>query len=572
MHDLVIRDAQIVDGTGSDPFSGDVAIDGDTLVSVGPAAGPGRREIAAGGRLVAPGWVDIHTHYDGQVMWDPYLSPSSWHGCTSVVMGNCGVGFAPARAADRDSLIRLMEGVEDIPGIALAEGLRWNWESFPEYLDAIAAAPHAIDIGAQLAHAPLRVFAMGERGARNEPATADDVELMSRLLGDALAAGALGFSTSRLLSHRSADGELVPGSYADRHEVGALLDVMAQSGKGFFQFVAGEGLPQRDFFEVVRERAGQVPMSMNLQQVNESPDGYRKVLAMLEEVHAEGGKLLGLITARTTGVLLCLEGTMNPFSETQAYRAIEHLPLPERVRRMRDPMVRAAILGASNANRRGFSEWVWTGLKDCYELGDPPDYEPPPEQAFGALASKTGRRVEDVAYDALLVRDGKGLIYYPTMNYAHGNLDATLEMMEHPLCRLGLADGGAHCGFICDVSLPTFLLTHWVKGRMRGRRMPLSRAIKLQTRDTARTYGLMDRGVLKPGYRADVNMIDLEALRLAPPEIAADLPAGGRRFVQRADGYGATICAGTVIFEDGCATGAMPGRLLRGRTRAPDTA
>lgn len=569
MHDLVIRDARIVDGTGAPAFAGDVAINGGRIVAVGRIAARGKREIAAGGRLLTPGWVDIHSHYDGQVLWDPYLSPSSWHGCTTVVMGNCGVGFAPARKDHHDMLIRLMEGVEDIPGIALAEGLKWNWESFPDYLDAIEAAPHAIDVGAQLAHAPLRVYAMGERGARNEEATEADIELMANLVKQALAAGALGVSTSRYLGHRSSDGELVPGTTAGEREIEGILMAMAEQRQGFFQFVAGDGLPQRDFFNVVRAYADRVPMSMNVQQVNGAPQDYRKLLRMFERVEANGGRLLGLVHGRTTGVLLCLEGTMNPFSQSLAYKAVAELPMPARLERLRDPGVRHAILADAGRAEDAFGKWMWAGLKDSYELGDPPDYEPAADRSFGAISAASGRTVAEVAYDALLERGGKGIIYYPTMNYSEGNLDATLEMMEHPLCRLGLADGGAHCGFICDVSLPTYMLTHWVRDRARGRRVPLEWAVKLQTRDTAETYGLLDRGVIAEGYKADLNLIDFERLHLPAPEIVADLPAGGKRFIQKAEGYAATICAGQIVFEDGAPTGAMPGRLIRGRRAGP---
>lgn len=569
MPDLVIRNGKIVDGSGEPAFIGDLAIENGVITHVGEVAGRGRREISADGQLITPGWVDIHSHYDGQAMWDPYLSPSSWHGCTTVVMGNCGVGFAPARPDQHEMLIRLMEGVEDIPGIALAEGLKWNWETFPDYLDAIEAAPHAIDIGAQVAHAPLRVYVMGDRGARNEVASAEDVSVMAGLLKEALQAGALGFSTSRYLGHRSSDGELVPGTFAEDLEIRGLLDAMAEAGKGLFQFVAGDGVPRADFMAAVREYANRVPMSMNLQQVNAAPDAYRKSLAMFEEVAAKGGNLMGLVHGRTTGVLLCLEGTYNPFSNAGPYRAIAALPLAERVQQLRLPATRQAILASFEGPEDAFNKWVRENLKDGYELGDPPEYEPDPKFSFGAIAARTGRSVEDIAYDALLARDGRGIIYLPTMNYSHGDLDATLEMMEHPLCRLGLADGGAHCGFICDVSLPTYLLTHWVRDRTRGRRAALEWAVKLQTRDTAETYGLFDRGLLKPGYKADVNVIDFERLHLAAPEMVADLPAGGKRFIQRAEGYMATICSGEVVFENGVPTGAMPGKLIRGRQGAP---
>jgi N-acyl-D-aspartate/D-glutamate deacylase len=321
--------------------------------------------------------------------------------------------------------------------------------------------------------------------------------------------------------------------------------------------------------QLVREYANRVPMSMNLQQVDSAPDAYRKGFKMFEEVAQAGGKLFGLVHGRTTGVLLCLEGTINPFSQTRAYKEIADLPLDQRVRRLRDPAVRAAILADLGSAEEGFSRQIVEGLKGAFELGDPPDYEPPPERSFGALAAASGRTPEDMAYDTLLARDGAGIIYYPTQNYSHGDLDATLEMMEHPLCRLGLEDGGAHCGFICDVSLPTYLLTHWVRDRTRGRRITLEQAVKIQTRDTAETYGLLDRGLIAPGLKADLNLIDFDRLALPAPRMVADLPAGGKRFIQKAEGYVATLCAGQVVFEEGEPTGAMPGKLLRGRTGAP---
>jgi N-acyl-D-amino-acid deacylase len=568
MHDLVIKDAQIVDGSGAPAFVGDVAIDGDRIVAVGTVDTPARREVAGEGRLLTPGWVDIHSHYDGQVTWDPYLSPSSWHGCTTVVMGNCGVGFAPVRPDDRQTLVRLMEGVEDIPEIVLAEGLKWNWESFPDFLDAVDAMPRAIDVGIQVAHAPLRVFAMGERGVMNQAATAADIEQMRQILREALAAGAIGFSTSRFLGHRALSGALVPGTFANDHEIAGILQAFVDEDMGFFQFVAGSGIPQASFFDTAfrYSREHKIPMGMNLQQVNEAPDGYRDILRRLEREHAAGGEVYGLVHGRTTGILMCLESTIMPFMDRPSYQSIADLPLAERVRRMRDPAVRAAILSERPAPE-GFLATVSEDLPDCYDLGDPPEYEPGPERGFGAIAGQSGRGVEELAYDVLLQRGGKGIIYYPTMNYSHGDLDATLEMMEHPFCRLGLADGGAHCGVICDVSLPTFLLTHWARDRKRGRKLSIERAVQIQTGDTASVYGLHDRGLLKPGYKADLNLIDFDNLRLHVPEIAYDLPAGGRRFVQKASGYDMTICSGVPIFERGEATGALPGRLIRGRPR-----
>lgn len=570
MHDLIIRDARIVDGSGEPAFNGDIAIDGSVITAVGGRAGRGRREIAANGRLATPGWVDIHTHYDGQVLWDPELSPSGWHGCTTVILGNCGVGVAPARPESRTALIQLMEGVEDIPGIVLTEGLKWNWLTFADYLNAVEATPRTIDVGTQIAHAPLRVFAMGERAARHEVATDEEIGVMCRAAAEALEAGALGMSTSRYLEHRSSDGRVMPGTYADRREITGLLEVLAQHGQAFFQFVSGGGPGETEFLRLAERYADRVPMSMNLQQVSAAPEAYRNTLKHLEKVRGHGGRLYGLVHGRTTGVLLCLDGTLNPFSDSAAYKELLQHPARERLRRLHSPAIRRLIIEESSRQQNpGFQQWLWASLPTCYELGDPPDYEPPPDQRFDHLAEASARSVAEVAYDALLAREGTGIIYLPVMNYAWGNLDATLEMMEHPHCRLGLADGGAHCGFICDVSLPTFMLTHWVRDRTRGRRMRLETAVKIQTLDTAEIYGLRDRGLLKPGYKADVNVIDFDRLTLHAPRMVSDLPGGGRRLIQTAEGYGATLCSGVVAFENGASTGAMPGALIRGRRQAP---
>lgn len=570
MHDLVIRRAKIVDGSGEPAFHGDLAIDGDRITAIGTVPDAGRREIDADGKLLTPGWVDIHSHYDGQVTWDPYLAPSSWHGCTTVVMGNCGVGFAPVHAADHQRLIQLMEGVEDIPEIVLATGLKWNWRSFPEFLDAVAAMPRAIDVGVQIAHAPLRVFVMGERGAANEPSTTEDIARMRDIVREAMEAGALGFSTSRFLGHRTLAGDLVPGTFANVDEISGILEGFPPDS-GFFQFVAGDGIPQRDFFDTAFDlsRRRGIPMGMNLQQVNSHPDGYRTTLRRLKESNSQGSQVFGLVHGRTTGILMCLESTITPFMDRPSYCAIADLPRAERVERMRDPALRAAIL-AERPDANGFVASIVADLPNCFDLGDPPQYEPPPEDSLGAMAQRTGRSVEELAYDLLLAKDGRGIIYYPMMNYSHGSLDATLEMMEHPFCRLGLADGGAHCGVICDVSLPTFMLTHWARDRTRGRRLSIERAVQIQTRDTATAYGLLDRGLLRPGYKADLNLIDFERLTLHAPEIAYDMPGGGRRFIQRASGYIATICSGVVVFDRGQPTEAMPGKLIRGRPAAPN--
>lgn len=572
MHDLLIKDGKIVDGSGSQAFMGDLAIDAGKITAIGKTNDSAKRTIHADGQLVTPGWVDMHTHYDGQVTWDPYLSPSSWHGCTTVIMGNCGVGFAPVRPTDHRALMKLMEGVEDIPEIALDEGLKWNWETFPDFLDAIEDMPRVLDVGIQIAHGPVRVYVMGERGAKNEASTAEDIAEMRNIVREALEAGALGFSTSRFLGHRSSDGEPVPGSFANGDEIAGILDAFVDAGTGFFQIVAGGGIDQEDLYANIRKYATEhkIPMSMNLAQVNESPDSYRRALNWFDELAEQEAPVFGLVSGRTTGVLMCIEGTVHPFRDRPTYKQIANLPFADRVAELGKPEVKAKILSESPTSK---DEWWLTmlkELKDTFDLGDPPEYEPPREQSLGYLAEQTGTTVESLAYDIMLSKEGKGMIYYPLFNYSYGNMDPVLEMLEHPRTVLGLSDGGAHCGVISDVSMPTYMLTHWVRDRKRGRRISLEQAVKCQTSETARTYGLLDRGLLKPGYKADVNVIDFDNLRIHAPQIVYDLPAEGRRLVQKASGYTTTICNGEVIFEDGEATEAMPGRVLRGTQSAPE--
>ena len=571
MHDLLIKGGKIVDGSGSQPFMGDLAIDAGKITAVGKINDSAKRTIDADGQLVTPGWVDMHTHYDGQVTWDPYLSPSSWHGCTTVIMGNCGVGFAPVRPTDHRALMKLMEGVEDIPEIALDEGLKWNWETFPDFLDAIEGMPRVLDVGIQIAHGPVRVYVMGERGAKNEASTAEDIAEMRKIVREALKAGALGFSTSRFLGHRSSDGEPVPGSFANGDEIAGILDAFVDAGTGFFQIVAGGGIDQEDLYANIRKYATEhkIPMSMNLAQVNESPDSYRRALNWFNELAEQGAPVFGLVSGRTTGVLMCVEGTVFPFKDRPTYKQLAKLPFAVRVAELSKPEVKAKILSEPPTSK---DEWWLTmlkELKDTFDLGDPPEYEPPHEQSLGYLAEQTGTTVESLAYDIMLSKEGKGMIYYPLFNYSYGSMDPVLEMLEHPRTVLGLSDGGAHCGVISDVSMPTYMLTHWVRDRTRGRRITLEQAVKCQTSETARTYGLLDRGILRPGYKADVNVIDFDNLRIHAPEIVYDLPANGRRLVQEASGYTATICNGEVIFENGEASGAMPGGVLRGTQAAP---
>jgi N-acyl-D-aspartate/D-glutamate deacylase len=565
MHDIVIRGGTIVDGTGAPARTGDVAIDGDRLTQVGGRAGAGRRELTADGLLVAPGWVDIHTHYDGQVTWDPYLTPSFFHGVTTIVMGNCGVGFAPAKPDRHRWLIGLMEGVEDIPGTALAEGIQWAWESFPEYLDALDRMPRAVDVAAQVPHGAVRAYVMGERGAKNEKPTPEDIEAMAEIVREALAAGALGFSTSRTLLHRAIDGEPVPGTFAAEDELIGIGRVLGELGRGVFE-MASDLAPEEREFGWMQELAAKTrrPVTFACLQNDVDPEQWRRSLRAAERAAAAGAPVVAQVAVRPTGLLMGLESTAHPFLFHAAYREIAHLPLAERVARMRDPALRRRMLEEKTAIANPMLAFVMQSFHKLFPLGDPPDYEPGPERSVKAIAAREGRSPQEVAYDLLLRHDGRELLYFPILGYAHGDFEAIREMLVHPQAVLSLSDGGAHCGLICDASTPTYLLTHWVRDRSRGERLPLEWAVRAQTRNTARLYGLEDRGELRPGLRADVNLIDFANLQLSAPEMVYDLPAGGRRLVQHARGYAATLVAGEVVRQADEPTSALPGRLIRG--------
>jgi N-acyl-D-aspartate/D-glutamate deacylase len=570
MHDLVIRNGHIVDGSGAAGREGDLAIDGDRIAAVGGRAGAARREIDARGRLVAPAWVDIHTHYDGQVTWDPYLSPSSWHGVTTVVMGNCGVGFAPARPDRREWLISLMEGVEDIPGTALAEGIRWEWESFPEYLDALERMPRALDVGTQVPHGAVRAYVMGERGAKNEPPTPEDIERMAAIVREGIRAGALGFSTSRTLLHRAVDGEPVPGTFAPEDELLGIGGVLGELGCGVFEMASDLAPEERELAWVERlARETGRPVTFACLQNDVDPAQWRRLLAAAEKAAAGGAKVTPQVAVRPTGLLMGLEGKAHPFRQHPAYMEIADRPLAERVAILRRPEFRARLLDEEIRFSDPLSAFVMSSFHKLFPLGDPPDYEPTPEQSVAAIAAREGRRPLEVAYDLLLRRDGRELLYFPILNYADSTFEPIREMLLHPQAVLGLSDGGAHCSLICDASAPTYLLAHWVRDRKRGERLPLEWAVRSQTRRTAELYGLCDRGLLAPGMLADVNVIDLANLGIAPPEMVYDLPADAGRLVQRARGYVATVKRGQPIFEDGEPTGALPGRLVRGPQAAP---
>jgi N-acyl-D-amino-acid deacylase len=566
--DLVIRRGTIVDGTGAEPFNADVAIDGGKIVEVGRVTATGRSEIEAGGLLVTPGFVDIHTHYDGQVTWENRLVPSSSHGVTTVVMGNCGVGFAPCRPDQHEMLIQLMEGVEDIPHPVLVEGLPWTWETYPQYLDFLAARNYDMDICGYVPHAPVRVYVMGQRGADREPATDEDLRQMALIVREAVQAGAMGFSTSRTFFHRSSDGKSTPSFEAGEDELMALASALRQAGKGAMQLITDFEAPD-DIFALLRrlvERSGR-PLSVSLLEGTYGPMTlrWRDVLDWAAQASTAGLPIKAQVLSRAIGVLLGHELTLNTFYTCESYIRLANLPFDEKIRELRRPETRARILAESaDPDPTIVLGRLARDFGHMFLLGDPPDYEQPFEQSIAARAQRLGVTPDELAYDLMLERDGKNNLYVTLCNYEYGSLDSSLEMMRHPGAVLGLGDGGAHCGTICDGSYPTFMLTHWARDRRRGERLPLPLVVKLLSADTAKTVGLLDRGVVAPGYKADLNVIDFDQLLLHAPEVVRDLPTGGRRLVQRAQGYKATIVSGSLVCRDGAPTGVFPGRLVRG--------
>lgn len=568
MFDLVIRGGTLVDGSGGGPLAADVAVSSGKIVAVGKLREGGREEIDAAGCIVTPGFVDIHTHYDGQVTWESRLVPSSSHGVTTAVMGNCGVGFAPCRPDQRDLLICLMEGVEDIPHPVLAEGLPWKWETYPEYLDFLAARRYDMDVCGYVPHAAVRVYAMGKRGAEREPAGAEDLEKMAGIVREAVHAGAMGFSTSRTFFHRSSDGKSTPSFEAAENELTALALALKDAGRGAMQLIADFDDVEATFALLRRlvERSGR-PLSVSLLEGGYGPMTlrWRELLDWAAAASAAGLPIKAQVLSRAIGVLLGHELTLNTFYTTATYAALSRLPLQEKLLELRRPEVRARILAESvDPDPTIVLGRLARDFGQMFLLGDPPDYEQPFEQNMASRAQRLGVTPEELVYDLMMEQGGRNMLYVTLCNYVHGSLDSSLAMMRHPGAVLGLGDGGAHCGTICDGSHPTFLLTHWVRDRRRGERLPLAWAVKALSRDTASAVGLLDRGLIAPGYKADVNVIDFDRLRLHPPEVARDLPGGGRRLVQRADGYRATIVSGTAVYRDGAATGALPGRLVRG--------
>jgi N-acyl-D-aspartate/D-glutamate deacylase len=564
MPDLVIRGGNIADGSGGEMFEADVAIRDGRIVEVGKVSAKGKEEIDAKGKLVTPGFVDVHTHYDGQVTWSQDITPSSQNGVTTAIMGNCGVGFAPCRPSDHVKLIQLMEGVEDIPEPVLSAGIPWAWESFPDYMEWLSKRHFDIDIGAQLPHAALRVYVMGERGARRDPSTDDDNKAMAKLAREAVRAGALGFSTSRTLNHRTSTGDFTPTLKAGEDELTAIADAMHGTGRSVLQFVLDLSTLDEDLPMMLRVADNtKCPITFSITQNDKAPRRWRQTLDTINAAAGRGLSITAQIAARPVGLLLGLELSRNPFQTHPSYREIAKLPLAERVARLRQPELRAAIL-SENATATDDPLFFRPNYDKMYLLGDPPDYEQPPEKTLGAQARREGRKPEELAYDAMLTDEGRGMLYVPFLNYADGNLDATREMLCDPRSVPGLSDGGAHCGIICDASFPTYLLTHWTRDRSRGEKLSIPFVVAVQSRKTALSVGLTDRGLIAPGYKADVNVIDYDRLHLYPPKVHYDLPVGGRRLLQQVDGYDATIVSGVVTQRGGAATGAHPGQLIRG--------
>jgi N-acyl-D-aspartate/D-glutamate deacylase len=581
MYDLKITGGTIIDGSGGERFTGDIGVKDGTIVAVGTADEAATQTIDAAGAIVAPGFVDMHTHYDGQISWDEELAPSSIHGVTTCAMGSCGVGFAPVRPTDHAKLVELMEGVEDIPGTALSEGITWGWESFPEYMSALDAMPHTIDFLAHVPHDALRVYVMGDRAVAEEAATDEDIAQMRALLRGALEAGAIGFSTGRSDNHRSAVGDWTPASEAEGKELAGIAKAFEGLGYGVLQAVSDFNILHGDehfdrewgVLEEMLRGAGGRPMSVSTMQRDHSPEQWKWILDRASKANEQGHQVRCQVGARGIGVMLGLQATFHPFMGFPSYKKISHLPLEDRVAAMRNPELRAAMIQETSEPVAGdgsmlppLADYFLQNLQmvsmRLFRLGEKPNYEPNFTESFGAAAMASGEPVLGLIYDAMLEQDGKALLYFPVYNYTGMNLDAVHDMLTHPLALPGLSDGGAHVGTICDASFTTFLMTHWARDRDHGQ-IPLERIIQMQASDTASFLGLNDRGRLEPGRRADVNIIDFDRLELLPPAMVQDLPAGGQRLMQRAQGYVATLVNGEVIARDGALTEARPGRLVR---------
>lgn len=568
-YDLVIRNGEIVDGRGGPSYKADIGIVNGVIHTIGRIDKAGAEEIDAAGLLVTPGFVDIHTHYDGQATWDKRMWPSSLHGVTTAVMGNCGVGFAPVRANGHQRLVEIMEGVEDIPGTALHEGLSWNWESFPEYLDALDKTSRDIDVAAQLPHAALRVYVMGERGTYLEHAQPDDIAAMRTLTAEAMRAGAMGFSTSRSSNHKAISGEPTPSLRAAEDELTGIAQGLADAGRGVLQFISDFSDEQGDEFDMISRltRTAGRPASISIAQRHAKPEGWRELLDRIGDANEQGLEMRAQVAPRPIGIMLGLQTSRGPFQNCPSFRAIAQLPLEEIVAAMRQPAVRKALLaeaketpGQSNGNDLDYTR--------IFPLGEKPEYEPAASQSIHEIAARSRRDVLEVVYDLMLENGGRSLMLMPFANYAYGSLEATREMMAHPRSVIGLGDGGAHVGAICDASFPTYLLTHWGRDRRAGR-FEIPRLVQMLTSETAAAVGLLDRGAIAVGMKADLNIIDFSALSVETPYIAFDLPAGGKRLLQGSAGYVATIVSGVPVYRNGKSTGQLPGRLVRGAQQAP---
>ncbi|MGE0417249.1 MAG: amidohydrolase family protein [Acetobacteraceae bacterium] len=568
MTDLVIRNGTVIDGTGADPVEADIAIAGGKITQVGRVSARGAEEIDAKGRIVTPGFVDPHSHYDAQVTWSNRITPSSWNGVTTTLIGNCGVGFAPCRPTERDLLVKLMEGVEDIPEVVLTEGLPWNWQSFPDYLDSLAARPFDLDVATQVPHAALRVYVMGQRGVDREPATPADSAAMARLAAEGIQAGALGFSTSRTINHKTKAGELIPTLQAEEDELATIARALHDIDLGWLQVISDFDEADSEFAMLRRltATAGR-PMAITILQRDNKPEEWRRITGWIAEAHRQGVEMYGQVLTRPTGIILGFEISQNPFTGRPSYEAVAHLPFAQKIAALRDPALRARILAETCSDpslARRVSRW-----DRIFPMSDPPNYEPAPEDSVAALAQRMGRDPADLAYDLLLANDGRTLMYRPLSNYTYGDLGSVRDMLTHDATIIGLGDGGAHVGILCDASAISTMLTHWTRDRTRGPKVPLPWAVRRITADSARAIGLRDRGVIAPGYKADLNVIDYDHLQLTVPQVVYDLPSGGRRLIQRATGYDATIVSGVPVYRNGEATGALPGRLVRGAQAAP---
>ncbi len=567
-YDLIVRNGTVIDGTGVEPCEADVAIQDGRIAAVGRIAGSGRDEIDARGFTVTPGFVDIHTHYDGQVTWDDRFSPSSGHGVTTVLMGNCGVGFAPCRPQDRDTLMNVMEGVEDIPELVMREGVPWNWQSFPDYLEALSKRQCDIDFAKQVPHAPLRVFVMGKRGVDREPASASDMAEMAKLVQEGLDAGALGFSTSRSLFHRTPDGALTPTITAGEEELAAIARGMRRAGKGVIQLLddfadtTAEGATEFAMLRRLVELSGR-PLSFTLLDLSLYPGRWQTLLREIERAHRDGLPIRGQVAARPVAVLYGLELSFHPFSTCPSYREVEGLPLDAKLARLRDPALKAKLLQEQPTYRNPQMLAFMRSVANMFVLGDPPDYTPPADQRLDARAAALGITPLELAYDLLGSGDGRTILFHPGANYTDCSDANMASMLRHEHTVMALGDGGAHYGLICDASYTTHALTYWTRDR-KGERWPLPWAIQQLTDVPARAVGLGDRGRLVPGFKADLNVIDLDRLKVSAPHPVNSLPGGGRRLEQKAEGYVATIVSGDVTYRDGDFTGARPGRLVRG--------